>query len=73
MNNARNVAQNREQNVDEKVGIATALKEDTERRKNDGKDDFDDVAIWRISLVRDASSNYKPTNLPVKGIVTQER
>lgn len=39
-----NVTQDGQQDVDEEVGIATALEEDTERRKEDGEDDLDDVA-----------------------------
>ena len=44
MDNTRNVTQYRQENVDEKVGIATAFKEDTKGRKDDGEDDFADVA-----------------------------
>jgi len=44
MDNARNVAQDRQQDVNEEVGIASSLKEDTKRRKKDGEDDLDDVA-----------------------------
>lgn len=36
-----------EQNVDEKVGTAAALKEDSERREDDGKDDLADVAVMK--------------------------
>lgn len=39
-----NVTQNGQEDVDEEIGIATALKEDTERREDDGKDDLADVA-----------------------------
>lgn len=45
MNNARNVTQNCQENVDEEIGIATSLEKDTEGREDDGKDDFADVAI----------------------------
>lgn len=34
-----------EQNVDEKVGATATLKEDSERREDDGKDDLADVAV----------------------------
>jgi hypothetical protein len=34
-----------EQNVDEEVAAAATLKEDTERREDDGKDDLADVAV----------------------------
>ena len=40
-----NVTQNGEQDVDEEVGIATALEEHTQRRQDDGEDDLDDVAV----------------------------
>ena len=39
-----NVTQDGQQDVDEEVGIAAALKEDTERREEDGKDDLADIA-----------------------------
>lgn len=45
MDDTRDVTQNRQQDVDEEVGIATALKEDTERREDDGKDDLADIAV----------------------------
>lgn len=45
MDNARNVAQNRQQDVDEQVGTAAALEEDAERGQDDGEDDLDDVAV----------------------------
>jgi hypothetical protein len=47
VDDARNVTQDREQDVDEEIGIATSLKEDTERREDDGKDDLADVAVKR--------------------------
>ena len=43
MNDAGNVTQYREENVDEKVCTASSLKEDTNRRKDDREDDFDDI------------------------------
>lgn len=36
MDDTRYVTQYGQENVDEKVGIATALEEDTKRRKDDG-------------------------------------
>lgn len=44
MDNARNVTQDGQQDVDEEVGIAATLKEDTERGQDDCEDDLDDVA-----------------------------
>lgn len=38
-----------EKDVDQKISAAAALKEDTQRRKNDGKDDLADIAeksVW---------------------------
>ena len=49
MNNTRNVTQYRQEDVDEKVGIATALKENTEGRKDDGEDDLANVATVEAS------------------------
>ena len=39
-----NLPKNGEQDVDEKVGAASTFKENSERRKDDGKDDLADVA-----------------------------
>ena len=49
MDDTRDVAENREQDVDEEIGIATSLKEDTKRREDDGKDDLADVAGTAVS------------------------
>ena len=43
MDDTRNVTQDGQQDVDEKVGIATSFKEDTQRREDDGKDDLADI------------------------------
>jgi len=53
MNNPGYVSQNCEKNVDEKIGIATSLKEHTQRREDDGKDDLDDVRSceWHFECV----------------------
>ena len=52
VDDTRNVAQDREQNVDEEVCIAASLKEDTQRREEDGKDDLADVAESAWSALR---------------------
>lgn len=39
-----NVTEDGQQDVDEEVGIASALEEHTQRREEDGEDDLDDVA-----------------------------
>ena len=39
------VTQDGKQDVDEEVGTASALEEDTDRRQDDGEDDLDDVAV----------------------------
>jgi hypothetical protein len=44
-----NVTKDGQQDVDEEVGTATALKEDTKRREEDGNDDLDDVAAREVS------------------------
>ena len=43
----RNVTEDGQQDVDEEVGIATALKEHTQRWEDDGKDDFADITVMR--------------------------
>lgn len=45
MDDTRDVTQNGQEDVDEEIGIAAALEKDTQRRKEDGEDDFADVAI----------------------------
>ena len=45
MDDARNVAQNCQEDVDEEVGIATALEEDTKRWEDDGENNLADIAI----------------------------
>ena len=44
MNDTRDVTQDRQQDVDEKVGITAPLEKDTERWQDDGKDDLADIA-----------------------------
>ena len=44
-----NVTEDGQQDVDEEVGIAATLKEDTKRGQNNGEDDLDDVAASRVS------------------------
>jgi hypothetical protein len=39
-----NVAENGQQDVDEEVGVAATLKEDTKRGQDHGEDDLADVA-----------------------------
>jgi hypothetical protein len=45
MNDAGNKTKNGEQNIDQKITTAATLEEDTQRREEDGKDDFADIAI----------------------------
>lgn len=44
VNDTRNVTQDGQQDVDEEVRIASALKENTERGEENGEDDLDEVA-----------------------------
>ena len=46
----RNVTQDSQQDVDEEVGIASALEDNTERWEDDGEDDLDDVAAGKSQL-----------------------
>lgn len=57
MDDTGNVTQDGQQDVDEEVGIATALKEDTQRWENNGKDDLADIAsgLWIARSVRCSS------------------
>ena len=45
MNDAGDVPQYRQEDINEEVRIAAALKEDTKRWEDDGKDDLADVTI----------------------------
>jgi len=44
VNDTGNITQNRQEDVDEEIGIASTLEEHTERRDENGEDDLDDVA-----------------------------
>ena len=44
VDDTRDVAQDRQEDVDEEIGIATAFEEDTKRWENDGEDDLADIA-----------------------------
>ena len=59
MDDAGNVTQNGQQDVDEEIGIATSLKEDTERREDDGKDDLADIAGGLLRSVRQSSRHKR--------------
>ena len=49
MDDARDVTQDCEQDVDEEVGAAATLQENAERRQDDGKDNLADIANKRRS------------------------
>ena len=64
VDDTRDVTQDRQEDVDEEVGIATSLKEHTERREDDGKDDLADVAanqcqLWE-RIARKRAEDAKP-------------
>lgn len=46
-----NVTQDGEQDVDEQVGAASALEEDTQRWQEDGKEDLADVAVGALLAI----------------------
>ena len=45
VDDTRDVAQDCQEDVDEEIGIATALKEDTKRWEDDGENDLADIAM----------------------------
>lgn len=45
MDDTRNVAQYREEDVDQKVGVATTLEENTDRWEEDGENDLTEVTV----------------------------
>lgn len=49
VDDTRDVTQDGEQDVNEEVGSASPLEEDTDGRQDDGEDDLDDVAVWGLS------------------------
>lgn len=65
MDDTRNVTQYCQEDVDEEVGIATALEEDTEGREYDREDDLADVATVKVTLVM--ISMCSQTDIQVKG------
>lgn len=71
MDDTGDVTQDGQQDVDEEVGIATALKEDTERGQDDGEDDLDDVAaVMSVSsALRHGAGGGGSAYLPVKGMM----
>ena len=60
VNNAGNVTQDGEEQVDEKVGAATTLEEDSEWWKEDGENDLDNVARVSISML--SSYSFLPSS-----------
>jgi len=44
VNDAGNVTQDGQEDVDEEIGAASTLEEDTKRREDDGENDLADVA-----------------------------
>ena len=47
MNDTRNVTKNGKEDVDEQVGIATALEENANGGEDNGEDDFANVTIGK--------------------------
>jgi len=43
VNDTGNVTEDREQDVDPEIRVATSFEEDSERRDEDSTDDFDDI------------------------------
>lgn len=68
----RNVTQNRQQDIDEEVGIASTLEKDTKRRQDDSEDDLDDVTIHRLAMRNKGPKTTSRTvaYLAVKGMMT---
>jgi hypothetical protein len=62
-----NVSKHSQQNVDEEVGVASALKEDTDRWEDDGEEDLADVAVGVLASA--SAWLWEATNLAVNGMV----
>lgn len=70
MDDARNVPQTRQDDVDDEVGAAATLKEDSERWQEDGEEDLDDVAAaFSLAMTPRASRRRRAAYLPVKGMM----
>jgi hypothetical protein len=52
MNDAGNVTEDGEQDVDQKITTAATLEEDSQRGEDDGKDDLADIAVEMICQSR---------------------
>jgi len=50
VDDSRNVTEDGQEDVDEQVGAAATLEEDSERGQDDGDDDLDDVAEGPVSV-----------------------
>ena len=57
MDDSWNVTEAGQQDVDEDIGTAATLEEDTERWEDDGENNLADIAIESISSVREALMN----------------
>ena len=60
----RNVTQDGQQDVDEEVRIASALKENTERGEENGEDDLDEVAVSGISTISQLKNKERMQQAP---------
>lgn len=60
MDDARDVAQYREEDIDQKVGIATTLEEDTNWWQEDGENDFANVTVAIIFVTTCSFSAANP-------------
>lgn len=58
MDDTRNVTQDGQTDVDEHIGTASALQEDTQRRQDDGEDDLADVAAARNPVSHGQSTTF---------------
>lgn len=50
VDDAREITQDGEQNVDEQIRSAAALEEDAQRRQDDGKNDLADITIVALQV-----------------------
>jgi hypothetical protein len=64
-----NVTEDGQENVDEEVGVATTLEEDTQRWEHDGEDDLADVAGEAVSSYPQKHTVASYTYLAVKGML----
>jgi len=74
VNDARDVTEDGEEDVDEEIRAAATLEDDAQRREDDGEDDQEDVAVvwrqWMGTRARHETRSTKNFDASGGGILT---